>query len=151
MVYTVGYQSLNQHDLARLVEIVGADRLIDVRSVPHSRKPGFSRKALSARFGSRYVWKGDVLGGRSRIHEPALEWLREQEGVSLLLCMERHPCDCHRYYEIGLRLQALGVEVLHFFEGRAVNTTKMKEICDERDRGKEGGSGSASQLGFPES
>jgi uncharacterized protein (DUF488 family) len=151
MVYTVGYQSITLDDFAHIVELIRADRIIDVRSVPHSRKRGFSRKALIERFGELYIWKGDVLGGRSDIRSQAIEWLREQEGVTLLLCMELHPCDCHRYYEIGLRLREHGVEALHFLEGRAVTTTKLKEICDERDARKKGDSGTGAQLGFPKS
>lgn len=151
MIYTVGYQSISLEDLARTVGELRVDRIIDVRSAPYSRKPGFNRKRLEAAFGQRYMWRGDILGGRTPIDDQAIAWLRDISVNALLLCMERHPCDCHRYYEIGVRLKTkYNVEAMHLVEGMVVSTTNLKEICDERKEGG-GGSGTPSQLSLPES
>jgi uncharacterized protein (DUF488 family) len=132
MILTVGYQGLSLEDLRATVEARGIDRIIDVRSVPFSRKPGFNKEDLRAAFGRKYLWKGDVLGGRGAIREEALDWLARQEDALLLMCMEADPCDCHRFYELALRLLDRGVECVHLRRGRELSTTELKEVCDGR-------------------
>lgn len=46
MIYTLGYQRHTPDTLSALLDSLRVESLIDVRSSPSSRKPGFSRKAL---------------------------------------------------------------------------------------------------------
>jgi ATP-dependent DNA helicase RecQ len=128
-IFTVGYQGLSIEDLGAIMERKGIDRIIDVRSKPFSRKSGFSRKALADAFGPRYLWKGDVLGGLGVIQDDAVDWLARQDGVLLLMCMETAPRDCHRYYELGVRLLARGVDCVHLFGSRELTTTELGAGC----------------------
>jgi uncharacterized protein (DUF488 family) len=97
--------------------------LVDVRLNPVSRKPGYSRKSLSAELeqaGISYVHekelgnppdnrnsfsRGDVEVGRHRMREmlsngsgPALQRLIDyaHEARVAVLCVEREECRCHR-------------------------------------------------------
>jgi uncharacterized protein (DUF488 family) len=54
-VFTIGYQGLKLADALRLLQTVRVRLLVDVREVPLSRKPGFSKTALAERLGSAGV------------------------------------------------------------------------------------------------
>jgi uncharacterized protein (DUF488 family) len=140
MIYTIGYQSITVADILLLMDNYNIGLLIDVRSRPYSRKPEFNQNRLIDifaaestinRYGARgYIWKGDVLGGKGpRIKDSAIEWLSGQTDNVLLMCMENHPCDCHRYTEIGVRLHNMGVDSVHFLNGRAYTMDELKLIC----------------------
>jgi uncharacterized protein (DUF488 family) len=133
-IYTIGYQGMSIEELGEAMARYDIDRLIDVRSKPYSRNTSFNRNRLIESLGASYLWKGDVLGGFAKIKDDAIEWLAAQEDNVLVMCMERHPCDCHRQTEIGLRLLGLGVDAVHLFEGQALHTERLKEICDERHK-----------------
>ena len=45
---TIGYQGLALRDFVGVLRASGATHLLDVRAVPQSRKPGFSRRMLAA-------------------------------------------------------------------------------------------------------
>lgn len=45
-VFTIGYEGLNINQFISLLKINKIDKLIDIRAVPVSRKPGFSKTAL---------------------------------------------------------------------------------------------------------
>lgn len=47
-VFTVGYEGLDPQKFFGLVQRCGVELLIDVRDLPVSRKPGFSKQALAA-------------------------------------------------------------------------------------------------------
>jgi ATP-dependent DNA helicase RecQ len=127
-IFSVGYRGLSVEGLAAIMERKGIDRIIDVRSKPFSRKPGFSRKALADAFDPRYLWKGDVLGGLGVIRDDAVDWLAHQDGVLLLMCKEANPLDCHRYYELGVRLLARGVDCIHLYGAGELSTTELEEV-----------------------
>ena len=103
MIFTIGYQRLDNN---RLMQVVGALNalLIDVRSNPQSRKPGFSQKALRETFGAAYLWLGDCLGGKTPVTEHGLSQLDVYENHPthhcLLLCMEEAPGECHPHHAI---------------------------------------------------
>lgn len=44
---TIGYEGLTTHGLLRLLRSYGIQTLVDVRELPLSRKPGFSKSALA--------------------------------------------------------------------------------------------------------
>src|SRR5882724_10105198 len=67
-VYTIGYDKRTLADVCDLLSQYHIEYLIDVRSIPISRfQPEFSRDALESkinRAGLRYVFMGNLLGGR---------------------------------------------------------------------------------------
>ena len=126
MIYTIGYQQLTPDRLAELMRDLHIDLLVDVRSVPQSRKKGFSRKALTARFGVHYEWRGDVLGGRG--DGPTLAGIvtlaNEKRNV-MLMCLEHLPGDCHRYHAIALPLAERHVACWHVVDQELVETAQV--------------------------
>lgn len=129
MIFTVGYQRLSPDALAELARQLDAT-VVDVRSVPTSRKRGFGRHQLASLLGARYVWRGDMLGGRAPERPrwaEGLEWLRAQPGNLLLLCLEEAPADCHRH-EIAL---ALGAPVAHVYQVEVIEAAELERSCRE--------------------
>jgi uncharacterized protein (DUF488 family) len=123
-IFTIGYEGSTQPDLIAALQVAGVTRLIDVRAVPLSRKPGFSKTILAnglREAGIDYVHlkalgtppegreaarKGrhDVLervyAGQLELPEAvvaAAQMLKlAEERPSALLCFERDPGGCHR-------------------------------------------------------
>jgi len=136
-IYTIGYEATTMADFLAALTRAGVRRIIDVRALPLSRRPGFSKSSLAASLneaGIDYVHlkalgtpkrgrdaakKGDVAT-LTAVYDEQLELPEAQaaaarmlelasEMPSALLCYERDPCHCHR----TLLLAAVG-------EGRAV-------------------------------
>lgn len=104
---SIGYETLTPPRLTNIVtrfDLV----VVDVRSAPSGRvRRGFSRADLQTLFADRYVWLGDVLGGRRPIQPVGLETIRRMDGAPrevLLLCQEHAPWDCHRHTAIATAL-----------------------------------------------
>ena len=123
-IFTIGYEGTTQPELIAALQAAGVKRLIDVRAVPLSRKPGFSKNILKnglAEAGIDYVHLkalGTPPEGREaarkgrqadleRIYAGQLDLaeaivaaaeMRElaAEKPSALLCFEREPGGCHR-------------------------------------------------------
>lgn len=123
-IFTIGYEGATQADLIAALAAAGVERLIDVRAVPLSRKPGFSKNVLKAGLaeaGIDYVHLkalGTPPEGREaarkgrhkeleRIYAGQLDLpeaiVGGQEMLALaaekpsaLLCFERDPASCHR-------------------------------------------------------
>jgi uncharacterized protein (DUF488 family) len=62
-IFTIGYEGLNIVAFMSLLTEHGIDTVVDVRELPQSRKPGFSKKALANTLN---------LSGREYIHMVAL-------------------------------------------------------------------------------
>src|SRR6185503_16806022 len=109
----------------------GVNALVDVRSVPMSRRfPWFSARPLADRLHSQgiaYVAMGDVLGGRPADRSLYCEGIADYETMAeteefragldrmradmrkrriCLMCAEREPLDCHRCLLVGRALAA---------------------------------------------
>jgi uncharacterized protein (DUF488 family) len=140
-IFTVGYEKSTQPELIAALQEAGVTRLIDVRAVPLSRRPGFSKNILKnglAEAGIDYVHLkalGTPAEGREaarkgrhaeleRIYAGQLELpeaivagaaMRELAGEkpSALLCYEREPSGCHR--TLLLRWVAPDAEVVDLF------------------------------------
>ncbi len=140
-IFTIGYEATTMVDfLAALVD-AGVKRVIDVRALPLSRRPGFSKTPLRgalAEVGIDYVHLralGTPPAGREaarkgrhaeleRIYAGQLE-LPEAiaagaamlelacETPSALLCFEREPEGCHR--SLLLRAVAPDADVAHLY------------------------------------
>jgi uncharacterized protein (DUF488 family) len=123
-IFTIGYEGATQDELVAALQQAGVERVIDVRAVPLSRKPGFSKNILAAGLrdaGIDYVHLkalGTPAAGREaarkgrhaemeRIYAAQLETPEAtvqaaqmislaEEKPSALLCFERDPAHCHR-------------------------------------------------------
>ena len=120
---TIGYEGRTVKDLLAVLRQAKVERVVDVRQLPLSRKPGFSKSALAeflTAHGIEYVGfpklgtppairnhykkSGDFARLRRdylaylRSQGPALDELRElaAHGGCALLCFERDPAKCHR-------------------------------------------------------
>lgn len=129
MIYTIGYQRITQGQLLHAAQALDAT-VVDVRSVPSSRKPGFSRRALETALGGRYEWHGDQLGGRPGPTTEGLAWIERQTRSVLLLCLEEAPGDCHRHHAIGAPLAQRGVEVRHIFRNEVFTAAELARVID---------------------
>lgn len=123
-IFTIGYEAATMNDFLQALTNAGVERVIDVRALPLSRRPGFSKTPLSnalAEAGIDYVHLkalGTPAAGReaarkgrhadlARIYAAQLD-LPEAiiaagqmlelaaEKPSALLCFEREPSGCHR-------------------------------------------------------
>ena len=122
-LFTIGYEGGTPDQLVQTLRHSGVTRVVDVRQIPLSRKPGFSKSSLSAfleprgieyvgfpRLGTPpairkpYKQKGDFARLKRdylaylRTQGPEIERLRElaAQGGCVLLCFERDPATCHR-------------------------------------------------------
>lgn len=140
-IFTIGYEGTTVPEFLAALKKAGVERVIDVRALPLSRRPGFSKSALRAALAEaaiEYVHLkalGTPAGGRAaaragrhsemaRIYAGQLE-LPEAiaqsaqmldlagEKPSALLCMEREPAHCHRTQL--LRAVAPDAEVVDLF------------------------------------
>lgn len=148
-IYTIGYGNRRISEFLSLLREHSISYLIDVRSSPYSRmKPEFSREALTERLageGVRYVFMGDVLGGRpddpgcydaegrvdyARCRErpwfiEGIERLRTawEKGLRVaLMCSEARPEDCHRTKLVAQGLADARIEVAHIDENGRIIT-----------------------------
>ncbi|HEU0044971.1 DUF488 domain-containing protein [Sphingomonas sp.] len=124
IVHTIGYEGATIPELIAALHTAGVRRIIDVRALPLSRRPGFSKSSLAAGLaeaGIGYVHlkalgtpkpgrdaakRGDVATLRAVYAEQlALPEAQVQaarmlelaaEMPSALLCFERNPSHCHR-------------------------------------------------------
>ena len=123
-IFTIGYEATTMGDFIAALEAAGVERVIDVRALPLSRRPGFSKTPLRASLaeaGIDYVHLralGTPAAGREaarkgrhaeleRIYAGQLELPEAiaqgaemlglaREKRSALLCFERDPAGCHR-------------------------------------------------------
>ncbi|MFN3387692.1 MAG: DUF488 family protein [Allosphingosinicella sp.] len=123
-LFTIGYEGKTQAEFLDELEAAGVELLIDVRAVAASRRPGFSKTALSnglAERGIRYLHLrplGTPADGRAaaragrvaemraiyagQLDTPEAALAMEQalaaaaESRAALLCYEREAAGCHR-------------------------------------------------------
>ena len=48
IIYTIGYEGLNIDSFMSLLRENGVETVVDIRELPLSRKPGFSKKVLAS-------------------------------------------------------------------------------------------------------
>lgn len=140
-IFTIGYEGATVGEFLAALQEAGVKRLIDVRALPLSRRPGFSKSPLRAALeeaGIDYVHLkalGTPAEGRAaaragrhadleRIYAGQLELPEaiaqgaqmielSREKPSALLCFEREPAHCHR--TLLLDAVAGDAEVVHLY------------------------------------
>ena|SRR5258708_948700 len=140
-IFTIGYEGSTVDDFIAALRRAGVERVIDVRALPLSRRPGFSKSPLRAALeevGIEYVHLkalGTPADGRAAARAGRLEDLKRiydgqlelpeamvqsaemlqlaSEKPSALLCMEREPAQCHR--TLLLNAAAPDWQVIHLY------------------------------------
>ena len=123
-LFTIGYEGVTMDEFLAALREAGVERLIDVRALPLSRRPGFSKTPLKnalAEAGIEYVHLRALgtpaegraaarAGQQSRLESIYAAQLDLPEAIvaaeemkaladerpSALLCYERDPGGCHR-------------------------------------------------------
>ncbi|THD36539.1 MAG: DUF488 domain-containing protein [Sphingomonas sp.] len=137
-IFTIGYEGTTMDAFLTALKNAGVEQVIDVRALPLSRRPGFSKNSLAATLkenGIGYVHlkalgtpkpgrdaakKGDwqtmeaVYAGQLELPEAQAEAAKMRdlaaEKRSALLCFERDAHHCHR--TMLLREEGEGAEVV---------------------------------------
>jgi uncharacterized protein (DUF488 family) len=140
-IFTIGYEGATVPEFIGALTAAGVERVLDVRALPLSRRPGFSKSALRAALeqaGIEYIHLkalGTPADGRAaaragrhadleRIYAGQLELPEAmaqsaqmldlaRERPTALLCMEREPAHCHR--TLLLDSVAPDAEVTHLY------------------------------------
>jgi uncharacterized protein (DUF488 family) len=140
-IFTIGYEGATVGEFVRALQKAGVERVIDVRALPLSRRPGFSKtplrgaleevgidyvhlKALGTPSEGRTAARAGRHDDMARIYTGQLELPEAMaqsaqmldlasEKPSALLCMEREPEHCHR--TLLLEAAASDAEVVHLF------------------------------------
>ncbi len=140
-IYTIGYEATTMADFLAALTRAGVQRVIDVRALPLSRRPGFSKTSLAASLaeaGIGYVHLkalGTPKRGRDAAKKGDVETLEAvyadqldlpeaqaqaaqmlalaAEMPSALLCYERDPQHCHR--TLLLAAEGQGAEVVDLY------------------------------------
>jgi uncharacterized protein (DUF488 family) len=140
-IFTIGYEAATVAEFVAALTNAGVERVIDVRALPLSRRPGFSKtplkgalsevaidyvhlKALGTPADGRAAARAGRHSDLERIYAGQLELPEAmaqgaqmlalaQEKPSALLCFEREPAHCHR--QLLLDAVARGAEVVHLY------------------------------------
>ena len=140
-IFTIGYEGATMDAFLAALTAAGVEQVLDVRALPLSRRPGFSKSTLAASLAEKgigYVHlkalgtpkpgrdaakKGDratleaVYAGQLELPEAQVQAAQMMalaaEKPSALLCFERDPGRCHR--TLLLAAEGKGAEVVDLF------------------------------------
>jgi uncharacterized protein (DUF488 family) len=140
-IFTIGYEGATVGEFVDALQSAGVERVIDVRAIPNSRRPGFSKTPLrnalaearieyvhlralgtpadgraAARAG-RHKDLERIYAGQLELPEAIAEAAQmlhfAQDKPSAVLCYERDPGVCHR--TLLLDAVAPDAEVVHLY------------------------------------
>ena len=139
-LFTIGHSNHSAERFVNLLESVGIDEVVDVRSTPYSQwAPFANRENLEKLLSSleiHYLYLGDSLGGhipdlqgnkkadRLKAYEEIRQMPAFQNGINRLideldrrrvciLCAEEDPESCHRRLLVGKSIIGQGIHVIH--------------------------------------
>ncbi len=151
--YSIGHSN---HKLGRFLGLLHRHRIqvvADVRSLPYSSFVKHFNRELFQHYleqqGIDYHWLGGLLGGDNFVGkwdlDGAIEAERTQAGLNKLedlaaggrrvaiLCAERDPVCCHRFFVLTYALAKRGKGVRHvLFDGRAVSSSRLEQDMASR-------------------
>jgi len=144
-LFTIGHSNVPIERFVALLQQAGVTALVDVRSVPLSRRfPWFSKNNLAralARESIDYLSMGDVFGGRPRDQRLYRDGVADYEAMAnepqyldglarltaeasrsrvCLMCAEREPLDCHRCLLVARSLAERGLAIGHILHDGAI-------------------------------
>jgi uncharacterized protein (DUF488 family) len=140
-IFTIGYEATTVAEFIAALTSAKVERVIDVRALPLSRRPGFSKSPLRAALAEagieylhlkalgtpsegrtaaragRHEDMARIYAGQLELPEAIAEGAQmlelAREKPSALLCMEREPAHCHR--TLLLEAVAPDAEVVHLY------------------------------------
>lgn len=136
-IYSIGHSNKSRDEFIKELKAWQVKTLVDVRSKPYSRfLPHFRKENLKETLeneGIRYWFCGKKLGGYPNDEtvfkkgKPDYrtimkkEWFKEglnevmepKHHPAALMCAEKDPLKCHRFYLISEALREEGIEVFH--------------------------------------
>jgi uncharacterized protein (DUF488 family) len=140
-IFTIGYEATTVAEFIAALTSAKVERVIDVRALPLSRRPGFSKSPLRAALAEagieylhlkalgtpsegrtaaragRHEDMARIYAGQLQLPEAIAEGAQmlelAREKPSALLCMEREPAHCHR--TLLLEAVAPDAEVVHLY------------------------------------
>lgn len=159
-VFTIGHSNHTFDDFVHLLGRHGVDVVVDVRSMPYSRRvPQFNHETLQQSLRGRnvaYLYMGDRLGARyndpqlirpdgrvdlKRVAEmPAFQSAVQsivqavEKGHRIaLMCSEGDPFDCHRFVLVSRALQSAGARMFHIMpDGQLVCNSVLEDRLLEK-------------------
>lgn len=157
-LYTIGHSNQSFEEFLQMLQAMGIQVIIDVRSVPASKyTPQFNQEPLQAALkhaGIHYMWFGNEFGARrtdsldednkvnfeKAVQTPAflqgtervLNGLRKGYKISLM-CSEAHPLECHRFAMVSRWFFEHGIDVQHIVhdEDDQIVALSHKQLQDE--------------------
>ena len=140
-IFTIGYEGTTVPELIAALQAAGVRRVIDVRALPLSRRPGFSKTSLSGALGEagidyvhlkalgtpsagrtaaragRHADMARIYAGQLELPEAMVQAAQmlelATEKPSAILCMEREPKECHR--TLLLKAVAADADIVDLF------------------------------------
>lgn len=153
---TIGYEGASLADFVATLKAAGIEQLIDIRELPQSRRPGFSKNILASTLETQGIGYlhlralGDPKHGREAARRGDYDEFRSiynahldrpeaiaamkiagKEAVSrpsTLMCFERNQKECHR------AIVADRLSVLYKFQVRHLGVQNGQ--AESRDRGR---------------
>jgi uncharacterized protein (DUF488 family) len=133
VIYTIGYEASDLKDFILTLKNAGVETLIDVRALPVSRRPGFSKTTIKnaleqagieyvhlrglgnpAKFGETGRFEDHMKSEAAQIDlKKAIEIA--QMKPSCLLCYERKPEECHRNIVVKHLIRQTGQKIENLF------------------------------------
>jgi uncharacterized protein (DUF488 family) len=139
-IYTIGHSNLSQNEFIRRLLAYNINCVVDVRSIPASKySPQFNREVLDSflkQHHIRYEFFGYEFGARRMdsindeglvdfemvIQTPLFQngikrfQLLPQDCISVIMCSEVHPLECHRFSLVARYFHEHGYEVHHIIK-----------------------------------
>lgn len=160
-VFTIGYEGATLADFIRTLGEAGVRHVLDVRELPQSRRPGFSKRSLSAALAdagidySHSKQLGDPKHGREAARRGDMEEFRlifeahldlpasksalmdaaetVMQSPTVLMCYERNPKDCHRSLVAQRLLGLRSLQIQHLgVQSHVVRRTAVQAGTAER-------------------
>ncbi len=160
IIYTIGYEGASFADFIATLHAAKIKRVVDVRELPQSRRPGFSRNVLAAalhveniayehrkRLGDPKPGRDAARAGRhdefKQIFRAHMDTIAAKDELRdlvatlytdpcVLLCYERSPEHCHRKLLCD-DLQRLGLFEIQHLGVRSL-TQSWGKVTDETER-----------------
>ncbi len=153
VLYSIGHSN---YKLGRFLELLHAHRIqvvADVRSLPYSSYVKHFNRELFQHYleqqGIQYHWLGGLLGGDNFVGKWDLDGViagdRVQNGLDrleelgrggrrvALVCAERDPVCCHRFFVLSYALGKRDIGVRHILsDGRSVSSSRLEQDLASR-------------------
>ena len=154
MCFTIGHSNHKIEDFLKILKKWKIEYVIDIRSVPYSKyakqfnREEVTKEVVKNRIQYRYL--GNMVGGgfikfhNSSQNVPRLKELRNNEkfknGIHILhnfilkqkkialMCSEKDPYRCHRFFLVSYFLQKEGVKIKHIlYDGRLIDNKDLEQ------------------------